>query len=80
MPTLQALVPAGFDSYSQQQLKQEVQVQASLSHVNVVALRSVVLTRRHLGLVMDCAEGRNVHGWLQVLQCKLKSYSLLVWW
>jgi serine/threonine protein kinase len=51
------LVPRGIDAEQQQRLHREIQLQACLFHVNIAELKQVVLTRKHLGIVMEYAPG-----------------------
>jgi serine/threonine protein kinase len=51
------LVPRGIDAEDRQRLHREIQLQASLFHVNIAELKQVVLTRKHLGIVMEYVSG-----------------------
>jgi hypothetical protein len=42
--------------------RREIQLQARLSHANIVELKRVVLTRHHLGIVMGYEAGGDLHG------------------
>jgi hypothetical protein len=51
------LVPRGIDAEERQRLQREIQLQACLFHVNIAELKQVVLTRKHLGIVMEYVPG-----------------------
>eukprot|EP00775_Hariotina_reticulata_P003264 gene3264-3542_t len=46
-----------------EKVRREIQLQARLSHVNIVELKQVVLTRRHLGIVMSYVAGGDLHSY-----------------
>ncbi|KAI8471620.1 MAG: kinase-like domain-containing protein [Monoraphidium minutum] len=56
------LIPRGEDlGLGPDKVRREIQLQARLSHVNIVELKQVVLTPRHLGIVMTYEAGGDLH-------------------
>jgi serine/threonine protein kinase len=51
------LVERGIDAEKRQCLQREIQLQARLFHVNIAELKQVLLTRKHLGIVMEYVPG-----------------------
>lgn len=46
-----------------EKVRREIQLQARLSHVNIVELKQVLLTRKHLGIVMTYEAGGDLHSY-----------------
>ncbi|WIA14928.1 hypothetical protein OEZ85_001641 [Tetradesmus obliquus] len=56
------LVPRGPElGLGPEKVRREIQLQARLSHVNIVELKQVILTRKHLGIVMTYEAGGDLH-------------------
>jgi serine/threonine-protein kinase SRK2 len=51
------LVERGIDGEQRKRLQREIQLQARLFHVNIAELQQVLLSRKHLGIVMEYAPG-----------------------